>query len=149
MFEKRPVIYVGFDKREKIAYDVLRSSIMEYNKKFDVIPLVQTALRRAGLYRRSARLDSIDGQRVMVDTFDGRPFSTEFTFTRFLIPALNQYEGLALFMDSDMFVKADIEEVFETYGSNKDIALHCVKRKDHTKERTLYYRWSLVCRMGT
>jgi len=127
LFNKRPVIYIGYDARESNAYEVLRDSILEYNTKFDIIPLVQPALRRAGLYRRSARLDSIDGKRVMVDTFDGRPFSTEFTFTRFLIPALNQYDGLALFMDSDMLVKSDIEEVFDTYGSNKDIAVHCVK----------------------
>lgn len=136
MFDKRPVIYIGFDAREKTAYDVLRNSIMEHNDKFDIIPLVQTPLRRAGLYRRSARLDSIDGNRVMVDTFDGRPFSTEFTFTRFLIPALNQYEGLALFMDSDMLVRADIEEIFETYGSNKDIALHCVKHNYNPSSTT-------------
>lgn len=123
---KRPVIYIGFDSRESEAYEVLHDSIREYNKEYDIVPLKQQALRRANLYRRSARLDSIDGKRVMVDVFDGRPFSTEFTFTRFLIPALNQYEGLALFMDSDMLVRTNINELFEEYG-NRDYAIQCVK----------------------
>lgn len=125
--KKRPVIYIGFDPKEENAYEILRHSVMSYNKDYDIIPLIQPALRRAGLYRRSARMDSIDGNRVMVDVFDGRPFSTEFTFTRFLIPALNQYDGLALFMDSDMMVKADIGEIFEEYGRNEQYAVQCVK----------------------
>ena len=64
--KKRPTIYIGFDPKEENAYEILRHSIMLYNKKYDIIPIMQSALRRAGLYRRSARLDSIDGNRVMV-----------------------------------------------------------------------------------
>lgn len=124
---KKPVIYVGFDEREKDAYEVLRHSILRYNQDYNVIPLVQSALRRAGLYRRAARIDSINGKRVMVDETDGRPFSTQFTFTRFLIPALNQYDGWALFMDADMMVRSDIGELFETYTFNDNYAIQCVK----------------------
>jgi hypothetical protein len=62
-----------------------------------------------GLYRRESEM--IDGQPY--DVIDGRPFSTEFSFTRFLVPALNMYEGKALFMDSDMYVRADINELFD------------------------------------
>ena len=124
---KKPVIYIGFDEREKNAFEVLRHSILRYNKEYDIIPLFQHSLRRAGLYRRSARLDSVDGKRVMVDEMDGRPFSTQFTFTRFLVPALNQYDGWALFMDSDMLVRTDIRELFDEYTKNEHYAVQCVK----------------------
>lgn len=124
---KKPVIYVGYDDREKDAYEVLRHSILKYNKEYDVIPLVQPALRRAGLYRRTARMDSVDFKRVMVDETDGRPFSTQFTFTRFLIPALNQYDGWALFMDADMMLRTDIGELFDKYTQYDEYAIQCVK----------------------
>ena len=125
--KKNPVIYVGYDAREDHAYEVLRESILRYTTKYDIIPLVQSSLRRAGLYRRSARIDVQHDKRIKIDEFDGRPFSTDFTFTRFLIPALNQYDGWALFMDSDMFVRTNIEELFEEYTSNEDYAIRCVK----------------------
>ena len=58
---------------------------------------------------------------------DGRPFSTQFTFTRFLVPALNQYDGWALFMDSDMMIRTDIRELFDQYTKNEQYAVQCVK----------------------
>ncbi|HEY9815745.1 MAG TPA: hypothetical protein V6D20_08090, partial [Candidatus Obscuribacterales bacterium] len=65
----------------------------------------------------------------MIDAFDGRPFSTDFTFTRFLVPALNQYNGMALFMDSDMYFRRDPMEVFDIAASNPEIALWCVQHQ--------------------
>ena len=124
--EKKPVIYIGYDSREASAYEVLRESILRYTHKYDIIPLVQTSLRRAGLYRRTIRLDIETGSPARIDEFDCRPFSTDFTFTRFLIPALNQYSGWALFMDSDMFLRTNIEELFEEYTQNEQYAIQCV-----------------------
>ena len=57
-----------------------------------------------GMYTRKSEL--IDGQPY--DDIDGRPFSTEFSFSRFLVPALNMYQGKALYMDCDMYLRADI-----------------------------------------
>jgi len=125
--KKNPVIYIGYDSRENLAYEVLRESILKYTNKYDIIPLVQTSLRRAGLYRRTVRLDLDGGQKISrVDEFDCRPFSTDFTFTRFLVPALNQYSGWALFMDADMFLRTNIEEFFEEYTKNTQYAVQCV-----------------------
>lgn len=72
-------------------------------------PLYQPALRAAGLYWR--RHDTVDGQRI--DHGDGRPFSTDFTFSRFLVPALCQWRGWALFCDSDFLWRRDVAELFE------------------------------------
>ena len=127
-FKKDPIIYIGYDEREQVAFDMCVASIRENaSKPINIIPLRENSLRRAGLYRRSHW--QVDNQKY--DNFDGRPFSTSFSFTRFLVPHLNQYEGLALFMDCDMFVRSDIWKVFEKCeepysGLNDDYAVYCV-----------------------
>lgn len=131
--KKNPVIYVGYDSRENLAYEVLRESILRYTNKYDIIPLVQKSLRRAGLYRRSLLIDIETNSAARVDEFDCRPFSTDFTFTRFLIPALNQYSGWALFMDSDMFLRTNIEDFFEEYTKNEQYAIQCVHHNYNPK----------------
>lgn len=37
---------------------------------------------------------------------------TQFTFARYMVPYLQNYQGRALFLDSDMLVLADIDELF-------------------------------------
>jgi lipopolysaccharide biosynthesis glycosyltransferase len=48
----------------------------------------------------------------MFDVLDGRPFSTEFAFTRFLVPALQNYQGWALFTDCDILWLDDIAGLY-------------------------------------
>lgn len=57
--------------------------------------------------------------------------STEFTFTRFLIPELMNYEGWALFIDCDTILTTDIKELFDQ--TNDEYAIMCVKH-DYTPE---------------
>ena len=64
----------------------------------------------------------------MIDSIDQKPFSTEFTFTRFLVPALMQYEGWALFMDCDMYPRTDVNEIFEEYN-DEFYPLYCGKHE--------------------
>ncbi|MEK9918228.1 MAG: hypothetical protein VW496_02440, partial [Pelagibacteraceae bacterium] len=88
MFKKEPIIYIGYDEREKDAFEVLVYSIKEHaSKPITIIPLKQDKLRAAGLY---SRLHYVDENGQSWDSIDGRPFSTEFSFTRFLVPAVNQ-----------------------------------------------------------
>jgi len=130
MYDTPYKVYVGYDDKEKTYFDVLSYSIRKYaTSPVDIIPLKQTNLRRAGLYFRSQYINE-DSQ--FVDCFDDKPFSTEFSFTRFLVPFLNQFEGYALFMDCDMFVKSDIVELFERYCDPK-YAVSCVHH-DHTPQ---------------
>ena len=86
-------IYVGYDTREDIAYQVCRHSILTRNENVSVTPLKQNELREQGWYHRP------------VDKLA----STEFTFTRFLVPELTNFDGWALFCDSDC----------STYGPGK------------------------------
>ena len=83
MYKKDPVIYIGYDEREHDAFEVLVHSIKKHaSKPITILPLKQDKLRAAGLYSRLHYTDS-DGQ--CWDSVDGRPFSTQFSFTRFLV----------------------------------------------------------------
>jgi hypothetical protein len=90
-------VFVGYDSREDIAYKVCEYSIYKHSPGAEVIPLKQADLRRDGLYGRPE--DPLS--------------STEFTFTRFLVPYLSNYSGWALFCDCDFVWDGSIEEIFE------------------------------------
>lgn len=70
-----------------IKKNLLRCFILQHKKNtnhpVDIIPLKQNNLRRAGLYFRAK---DINEDNQFVDCFDDKPFSTEFSFTRFLVP---------------------------------------------------------------
>ncbi len=103
-------IYLGWDARETQAYRVAEFTLRDKTREaLHVVPLKHKALRAQGVFDRPWRTDA-DGQTY--DVRDGKPFSTEFAFTRFLVPHLNNYEGWAVFMDCDVMVMADIAELF-------------------------------------
>ena len=124
-------IYMGYDSREEIAYEVAEKSI---NTK--VLPLVQSDLRTRGIYTRP------------VDDLA----STEFSFTRFLVPYLNNYDGWALFVDCDIVFLEPPLELFNL--ANDKYAVMCVKHNYSPTSKTkmdgkvqhLYQRknWSSV-----
>jgi len=89
-------VFVGYDPREDIAYQVCKHSIISKQPNAVVKPLIQKELRDKGWYTRP------------VDKLA----STEFTFTRFLVPELCNFEGWALFIDCDMILTTDIAELF-------------------------------------
>jgi lipopolysaccharide biosynthesis glycosyltransferase len=78
-------VYVGYDSREDIAYQVCKHSIIRREPGATVKPLKQKDMRDSELYTRD------------VDKLA----STEFTFTRFFIPHLQNYQGWAVFCDCD------------------------------------------------
>ena len=107
-------VYIGWDSREPIAANVCRHSILEHSSiPVNIVMLKQDELRNTGLYWRD------------VDKLA----STEFTFTRFLVPELNNFEDTAIFMDSDMVLTTDIAELIEDVDPNK--AVSCVQH-DYT-----------------
>lgn len=89
-------VYIGWDSREPEAYDVAAYSLgRRASVPVSVRPLKQAALRAQGVYRRP--LDPLA--------------ATEFTYTRFLVPALAGYSGWALFCDCDFLWLGDIAEL--------------------------------------
>lgn len=93
-------IFVGYDGAEDRAYLVCAKSILRRASiPVQIIPLRQDMVRALGLYWRPR--DPLS--------------STEFSFSRFLVPTLAGFHGPALFMDADFLVLADVAELMDYY----------------------------------
>jgi hypothetical protein len=104
-------IYIGWDSREPVASHVAAHSIIKRTEaQLKIRYLKHRELRKAGHFKRHWGIDANTGN--FVDYVDGRPFSTEFSHTRFLVPFLNCYQGWALFMDADMVFQCDVKDLF-------------------------------------
>lgn len=111
---------------------VCRSSLIRHSS----IPLFINrldihSLQDAGIYQRPYYVK--DGQ--MYDQRDGRPFSTEFAFSRFLVPALAQYDGWSLFCDCDFLFTADVAQLMTYIDHAKAVMVvkHDYKPAEGTK----------------
>ena len=103
-------IFVGYDSREDIAFQVCEYSLRKNTQvKLDIAPLSQKSLREQGVYWRE---------------HDSKG-STEFTFTRFLVPCLTGYQGWALFCDCDFLWVDDVHKLFDL--ADEKYAVMCVQ----------------------
>ena len=89
-------VFIGYDSRECVAMHVLSHSIHKRaSKPVSIVPIMLTQLK--GIFDR-----------------DRHPLqSTDFSFSRFLTPYLCDYQGSAIFMDCDMLVLEDINNLWE------------------------------------
>jgi lipopolysaccharide biosynthesis glycosyltransferase len=88
-------IFIGYDSKVKIAYHVLAESILRNSSTpVTISPINLSNLKN--IYTR--KQDPLA--------------STEFSFSRFLVPHLMNYNGWAIFMDSDMVMLSDITELW-------------------------------------
>ena len=111
-------IFIGYDSRfPEPAY------VAEYSiRKHATSPLDITFLQLANLdFRYKVNEQS----------------STEFTYTRFLIPYLCNYEGLALFLDNDVLVLNNIKDLLNL--SMEKYALRVVKHEYNPSTDTKMY----------
>jgi lipopolysaccharide biosynthesis glycosyltransferase len=96
-------IFIGYDPRQPVSYNVLQQSIFRTSSKpVAITPLILNPSKENNLHS-----DKIVNQLPLK-----RTGLTHFTFSRFLVPYLCNYEGWALFLDIDMLVKGDIAELF-------------------------------------
>ena len=107
-------VYIGWDSREEDAYKVADFSLKKHSslEMLQTFPIKQKDVREAGLYHRT-------------DDKPGEGASVEFTYTRFLVPYLNDYKGWALFVDCDFLFTKDIAELFNM--RDEKYALMCVQ----------------------
>lgn len=130
-------IFIGYDSREDIAYQVAKHSIestCKYPEQLEIYPLKLKDLIKEGHYTRD------------VDPLA----STEFTFSRFLLPHLTDFEGWALFIDCDFLFKTDVRKLFQLRDDRYAVmcAQHDYTPKEETKmdgqEQHIYPRknWS-------
>lgn len=104
-------VYVGWDSREVDAYDVCCSSLMRNTStdyKIQIIPLKTQELYKRGLYNR----------------VNDPLASTEFTYTRFLVPVLQQYTGIAVFCDCDFLWQNGIDELMKSVEFDDEKAVY-------------------------
>lgn len=82
-------VFIGTDERQPLAFTVCASSIMRHAKK------------------------RVSIEKVGPDWIPGfsRNGLTTFTFRRYLVPYLCGYEGTAIFMDADIIVRGDVNEL--------------------------------------
>ena len=121
-------IFIGWDNREVLASIVAKYSMSLHITNEDdcsIEFLKRRSLQTQHLYYRKAFL-SETGQYF--DTLDSKPFSTEFSFTRFLVPELcrlQQKDGWAMFVDGDFVFLDDVSKLFSLV--NNKYAVMCVK----------------------
>jgi hypothetical protein len=136
-------IFIGYDSKEVVAFHTLAHSIVRHSSiPVSIIPLKQDQLRRRGLYTRER----------------GPTESTEFSLTRFLVPALSDFRGWSMFIDCDMLCRADIAGLAaETERQPGKAVLVCKhdytpspERKFLNQVQTIYPRknWSSVMLMN-
>lgn len=111
-------IFIGYDPREDDAARVCASSLKAHASiPLDVSFVRDKTLRESGVYNRTFR--TVGNQRF--DVLDGKPFSTEFAFTRFLVPHLAGYKGWAIFCDCDFLFMDDIAKVLSMLDNSKAV----------------------------
>ena len=112
-------VFIGFDTVETVSYHVLSHSIQaRCSEPVSITPLMLTQL--SGLMTREHH----------------NLQSTEFSFSRFLVPHLCDYQGWALFMDCDMLVLDDMADLWNL--RDDDFAVQVVKHEHVPKETTKF-----------
>ena len=95
----QPQIFIGYDKREAKAYDVCKFSIEQVS---------------------DIKINKLFSEDIETYNRDwGEPQSTDFTFTRFWVPQLSNYEGWSFFVDCDFVFLADPLEILENVDESK------------------------------
>ena len=88
--------FIGYDSKEDIAYRVCKFSILKNTKsKISINSLKLYELISKGMYTR------------LVDPLA----STELTYSRFLVPALMNFKGWAVFCDCDFLFFEDVAKL--------------------------------------
>jgi hypothetical protein len=99
-------LYIGYDPKESVAFYTLAHSILRRSS----MPVSITPLMRSQLSHLYWRVR-------------GPTESTEFSLTRFLVPALSDFTGWSLFMDCDMLCRTDIAGLMTEMERQQDKAV--------------------------
>ena len=112
-------VFIGFDEGEKVSYHILSESIRRQSS----VPVSITPLCLSNLPEFKRKLQPNQ--------------STEFAFSRFLVPYLSEYKGWSLFLDCDMMFRDNIKNLWDMIDENKSIM--CCKH-DYTPKQNVKFR---------
>ena len=105
-------VFVGFDEKEAVVFHTCVQSIIEHCKvPVSIHPL---NLKMFQNYKETHS--------------DG---SNNFIYSRFLVPYLNNFQGKALFLDGDMIVNHNLNDLFDQF--DEKYAVQVVKHDYKTK----------------
>lgn len=94
-------VFIGYDKSEAVAYNVLQHSIVtRASQPVSITPLIRRQLQPPLTKERDELA------------------STDFVDTRFLVPYLSNYEGWSLFLDCDFICNEDITALWQLRDDN-------------------------------
>ncbi|MGE4061829.1 MAG: hypothetical protein AB7E79_00530 [Rhodospirillaceae bacterium] len=112
-------IFIGYDPAEAVAFSVLAHSIaVRSSAPIAISPLMLRHL--AGILTR-----------------ERHPLqATEFSFSRFLVPYLSDYEGWSLFCDCDMLVLDDVKKLWDLRDNR--YAVQVVKHDHKPADRSKF-----------
>lgn len=105
-------IFIGYDPKESVVYHTCVQSILENTKC--LVSIIPLHLEMLNNYKET----HTDGSNC-------------FIYSRFLIPYLTGYRGNALFIDGDMIVREDLQNLFNLFDPN--FAVQVVKHDYKTK----------------
>ena len=88
-------IFIGYDSKEKVAFNVLAYSILKRSTRPVAITPIYLPNIKDNFIRERSNIES-----------------TEFSFSRFIVPHLMNYKGWALFMDCDQLMMTDVAELW-------------------------------------
>ena len=112
-------VIIGFDEGEKVSYHILSESIRSQSS----VPVSITPLCLSNIPEFKRELQPNQ--------------STEFAFSRFLVPYLSDYKGWSLFLDSDMMFRDDIKNLWDMI--DKDKSIMCCKH-DYVPKQNVKFR---------
>lgn len=98
-------VYIGFDKREELAAEICKFSIVRRTTPNTVVKFLKH--------------DQIPGFARPREPNQ----STDFTYTRFMIPYLENYQGFSLFCDCDFLFLDDIQEISRMIDPTKAVSV--------------------------
>lgn len=125
-------VFIGVDERQPIAYTVARASIEAHSSR--PVAITPLLIRQLPITRRGL---------------------TDFTFARYLVPWLCNYEGHALFVDADILCRGDIAELPWEAAEPVSVVHHTTVQKNGETVSTVFERPSVMlfnnakCRMLT
>ena len=119
-------IYIGYDEGEKIAYHTLSESIRKFSSQ--PVRITPVSLNHIPKFTRKRESNQ----------------STDFSFSRFLVPYISKYKGWSIYMDCDMMFRTDIAELwkrcfYSPWGELAKYSVMCCKH-DYTPKQDIKFR---------
>jgi hypothetical protein len=122
-------IFIGYDSVESTAWHTFAHSILRQSTQpVAIVPINLANLKNIYTRERDPKQ------------------SNEFSFTRFLVPYLCDYQGYALFFDCDMLLRCDIKDILNVTNTQPGKAVYVVKhdylpRDDVKYLNTVQYKY--------